>query len=188
MKLLFIICSILSAFFTNLENKTLQSDYVVTVDEGQKGMAHYPGSITMHGRQFLLSMSGTTSAFDGKTMYSYSEETEELTLTEPTEEELIEAIPLLFAKAVADVCTVTEKTNKDGTQTTITLVPEDSKDVGVDRFILKVRNSDLMPQQIEVREGQRTTILKLNNPKFVSKTPEFTIEPEETTFVNDLRF
>ena len=188
MKLLLIILSILSSFFANLEKKTLQSDFVVTVDEGPQGMAHYPGSITMKGKLFALTASGIHAAYDGQTMYSYSEETEELTLTNPTEEELAESNPLLFAKAVADVCTATEKASKDGSQTTITLVPEDPEVVGVDRFILKVRNGDMMPLQLEVREGKKVTTLKLSNPKYVSDRPTFTIEPDETTFVNDLRF
>ena len=187
MKLLVIILSILSAFFANLEKKTLQSDFVVAVDEGQQGMAHYPGSVTMKGKLFTLTAAGIHAAYDGQTMYSYSEETEELTLTYPTEEELAETNPLLFAQAVADICTATEKTGKDSTQTIITLVPKDPTQ-GVDRFVLKIRRADLMPLQIEMREGTKTTTLRLTNPVFETKIPSFVIEPEETTFVNDLRF
>ena len=44
-----------------------------------------------------------------------------------------------------------------------------------------------MPFQLEVKEGQKNTLLRLKNPKWVTIQPVFTIEPEETTFVNDLR-
>lgn len=188
MKLLLIILSILSSFFANLEKKTLQSDFVVTVEEGHRGMSQYPGSITMKGKLFRFTTSGINAAYDGKTMYTYSDETEELTLTNPTEEELAETNPLVFAKAVADVCTVTETADKNGVQTTLTLIPNDPEYVGVTKFVLKIRNADLMPLQLEVRERQKTTTLKLTNPTFLQKTPKFTIEPDETTFVNDLRF
>lgn len=187
MKVLLIILTILSSFFANLEKKTLRSDFVVTVDEGSRDKTPYPGSITMRGNLFEFTAYGIHAAYDGKTMYSYSDETEELTLTYPTEEELAETNPLLFAQAVADICTATEKTGKDSTQTIITLVPKDPTQ-GVDRFVLKIRRADLMPLQIEMREGTKTTTLRLTNPVFETKIPSFVIEPEETTFVNDLRF
>lgn len=186
MKLLMILLSILSSFFANLEQKTLQSDFSVSLQDGQQVTENYAGSITMHGQYFTFLMGDNKAAFDGKTMYVYSPETEELTLTEPTEEELIESNPLLYAKAVADVCEVSEQPSKDGTQTIVTLVPADQSQ-GVNRFILKIRNSDLMPLQLEVKEGMKTTLLRMINPAFTQTVPEFTIEPEETTFVNDLR-
>ena len=188
MKLLAIILSILSAFFSNLETKTLQSDFSLRIQEDQQVPANYTGSITMRGQCFTFEMADNRAAYDGKTMYVYSEETEELTLTEPTKEELTESNPLLFAQAVVEACTVKEETDKDGVHTLITLVPEDEANIGVNRLVLKIRTSDLMPIQLDVREKSKVTTLKMTNPKFVTKTPSFTIEPEETTFVNDLRF
>ena len=187
MRMLLIILSVLSSFLTNLESKILQSDFVATVEESADAPMTYLGSLTMQGRRFTLSMYGVEAAYDGETMYMYSAETDELTLTQPTEEELIQSNPLLFAKAVADVCTVTERTSSDGKQTTVTLVPEDQS-AGILRFVLKVRNSDLMPLRIEVKETDKTSVLQLTNPSFVNTAPSFVLKPDETTFVNDLRF
>lgn len=187
MRMLLIILSVLSSFLTNLESKILQSDFMATVEESADAPMTYPGSLTMQGRRFTLSMYGVEAAYDGETMYMYSAETDELTLTQPTEEELIQSNPLLFAKAVADVCTVTERTSSDGKQTTVTLVPEDQS-AGILRFVLKVRNSDLMPLRIEVKETDKTSVLQLTNPSFVNTAPSFVLKPDETTFVNDLRF
>lgn len=187
MRMLLIILSVLSSFLTNLESKILQSDFMATVEESAYAPMTYPGSLTMQGRRFTLSMYGVEAAYDGETMYMYSAETDELTLTQPTEEELIQSNPLLFAKAVADVCTVTERTSSDGKQTTVTLVPEDQS-AGILRFVLKVRNSDLMPLRIEVKETDKTSVLQLTNPSFVNTAPSFVLKPDETTFVNDLRF
>lgn len=186
MTLLLILVAILSSFLTNLENKILQSDFVATVQEDANApKSDYPGSITMKGKCFILSMEGIDAAYDGKTMYMFSDDTDELTLTEPTDEELMESNPLLFAKAMADQCAVTEKTENG--ETVITLVPKD-KSPGIDRFVLRVRTADLMPLQMEVKEGKAVSTLKLTNPKFITKQPKWTIEPTETTFVNDLRF
>lgn len=187
MKLLLIILSILSSFFANLEKRTLQSDFAVTVEEGKGNVTQVTGSITMQGKAFAFEMTDTKAAYDGKTMYIYSPETDELTLTEPDEEELVESNPLLFAKAVSEACEVTERTSEDGTKTIVTLVPEDPEYVGVAKCVLTIRTADLMPLQLEVKEGQKNTLLRLKDPKWVSIKPVFTIEPEETTFVNDLR-
>ena len=187
MTTLFVILSVLTSFLTNLETKTLQSDFVVTVSEEVNAPMNFPGSLTMHGQLFRLEMSNIQAAYDGKTMYMYSEETEELTLTNPSDQELIESNPLLFAKAISDQCTASERTTADGQQTIITLVPNDQS-MGVNRFVLKVRNADLMPLQLEIKEGQANSTLRLTNPTFITTAPSFVIEPEETTFVNDLRF
>ena len=185
MKILTIILTVLSAFFTNLENRTLQSDFVATVTEQADAPENFPGTITMRGSQFILSVGEVDAAFDGKTMYMYSAETDELTLTNPTEEELLDSNPFLMAKAIAEVCTIVERGNEQ--QTVITLTPND-RSLEINRFVLKVRTMDLMPLQLEMREGTKVSTLKLINPMYVNAIPPFTIQPDETTFVNDMRF
>lgn len=187
MKLLLIIISILTSFLANLEQKTLQSDFTVTVSEEVNAPMNYPGSLTMQGDKFLVTMFGLEAAYDGKTMYMYSGETDELTLTNPTEQELVEANPFLYAKALVDACNIVEKPSTDGKQTIVTLTPK-NKEAGIDRFVLKVRTADMMPLSVELKEGKKMTTLKLTNPRFVTLHPEFIIKPDKDTYVNDLRF
>lgn len=187
MKTLLIILSVLSSFLTNLETKTLQSDFTITVSEEVNAPMNYPGKITMHGRNFFLTMFGIEAAYDGKTLYMYSGDVDELTLSNPTEQELLEANPFLYAKALVNVCNITERTLNNGEQTLITLTPKDQS-IGINRFTLRVRNSDLMPMQVELKEGKKSTILKLNNAKFVSDPKNYVIKPEASTYINDMRF
>jgi hypothetical protein len=119
-------------------------------------------------------------------MYMYSGDTDELTLTNPTEQELLEANPFRYAKALVDVCNITEKTSQDGKQTIITLTPKDQS-IGINRFTLHVRNADLMPLKAEIKEGKKISSLKLNEPKFVSGAQQFELVPEKSTFINDMR-
>ena len=187
MRNLLIILSVLSSFLANLETKTLQSDFTITVSEEVNAPMNYPGAIIMSGDKFRLEMFNLEAAYDGETMYMYSPETDELTLTNPSEEELVETNPLLYAKALVPGCNVTERATSDGQQTIVTLTPKDQS-IGINRFVMKVRNSDLMPLSIEIKEGKKTSTLKFKEPKFVKSKPEYTIEPDETTFINDLRF
>ena len=189
MKLLLTILTILSSFMANLEQKTLQSAFTVTIAEEVNAPMNYPGEIIMQGNKFRLEMMDMEAAYDGKTMYMYSGQTDELTLSNPTEQELLEANPFLYAKALVPVCNVTERTTQDGLQTIVTLTPKDQS-IGINRFVLKVRNSDLMPLSVEIKEGKKTSTLKLKEPKFVPTNTEhiFVLKPSKNTYVNDMRF
>lgn len=183
---LLIILTILSSFLSNLETKTLHSDFTVTVAEEVNAPMNYPGSITMSGNCFRLTMFGLDAAYDGKTMYMYSGDTDELTLSNPSEQELTETNPLLYAKALVPVCNVTERTTSDGAQTIVTLTPKDQS-IGINRFVLRVRNNDLMPLSVEVKEGKKTSTLKMKDPKFINTKGEYVIKAESGTYINDMR-
>lgn len=186
MRLILTILSILSSFLTNLETKTLQSDFTITVAEEVNAPMNYPGTIVMSGRKFHLNMFNVDAAYDGKALYMYSPDTDELTLSNPTEQELTETNPLLYAKALVNVCNITERATQDGKQTIITLTPKDQS-IGISRFTLRVRNADLMPMQVEIKEGKKTSTLKMKEPKFVETKERFVIKPEKTTYINDMR-
>ena len=186
MKLFLTILTVLSSFLANLETKTLQSDFTVTVAEEVNAPMNYPGSITMSGNCFRLTMFGIDAAYDGKTMYMYSGDTDELTLSNPTEQELVETNPFLYAKALVGVCHTTERTTSDGKQTIVTLTPKDQK-IGINRFVLRVRNSDLMPLSVEIKEGKKTSTLKMKEPKFINTKGIYVIKAEAGTYINDMR-
>ena len=185
MKTILLIVSVLTSFLTNLETKTLHSDFTITVSEEVNAPMNYPGELTMCGRQFRLKMFNINAAYDGQTMYMYSPETDELTLTNPTEQELLETNPFLYAQALVPVCNVTERTS--GEQTIITLTPKDQS-IGINRFVLKIRTADLLPLSVEIKEGKKTSTLRMTAPKFTDLQPTYTIVPNKDTYVNDLRF
>lgn len=187
MSILLTILTILTSFLSNLETKTLQSNFTVTVAEEVNAPMNYPGSITMQGQRFNLTMFDVEAAYDGNTLYLYNAELDELTLSNPTEQELLEANPFLYAKALVDVCNVTERAINNGDQTLVTLTPKDQT-IGIKRFTLKIKNTNLMPLQVEIKEGKQTTTLKLTNPTFVTTKQTYIIQPEASTYVNDMRF
>jgi len=184
MKTILLIVSVLTSFLTNLETKTLHSDFTVTVSEEVNAPMNYPGELTMCGRQFRLKMFNINAAYDGQTMYMYSPETDELTLTNPTEQELLETNPFLYAQALVPVCNVTERTSGD--QTIITLTPKDQS-IGINRFVLKIRTADLLPLSAEIKEGKKTSVLKMKDPSFITGKQEYILTPDKNTFVNDMR-
>jgi len=184
---LLIILTVLSSFLANLAQKTLQTDFVVSVSEDATQPMNYPGTITIHAQRFVLTMYGLEAAYDGKTLYMYSANTDELTISNPSEQELVSANPFLYAETATENSSITEHPSDDGLETIITLTPNDLS-AGINRFTLRVRNADLMPLHLEIKEGKKLSSLTLLNPAFIVTEPTYTIEPEGSTFVNDLRF
>ena len=183
-----ILLTVLQSLFALLGQKTMTTDFTITVQQQASQPISYTGTMTMHGEQFTLEAFGTQAAYDGQTLYMYNIDANELTLSSPARSELYEANPLLFAKAMADACTVTESTAKD--VTTITLVPKDAG-AGIDKITMKVKplttgKQDYAPTTITLKEGQQTTTVLFRNLKYNNELHEYILKPEGA-FINDIR-
>ena len=189
MKLLIITLTILQSLFSTLEQKTLQSDFTITIADSPSPMPNsqplaYAGTLTMRDQRFALEFIGIEAAYDGETLYMYNEDAEELTLSTPTQEELIQTNPFLYAKALLPLCEYAEKAVGDKTQ--ITLTPRDQS-LGINKFVLRLVTTTLLPLSAEIHESDgKVTTLRLNHPEYKNECPSFTIEKPEA-FINDLR-
>ena len=79
MKLLIITLTILQSLFSTLEQKTLQSDFSITITQEQTQPMTYAGTLAMRDQKFALEFFGIEAAYDGQTLYMYNEDAEELT-------------------------------------------------------------------------------------------------------------
>ena len=176
----------LTAVLAALEEKAWQSDFTLSMTDEQSQPMTYSGTLTMQGNRFALSMWSIEAAYDGQTMYMYSEDTEELTLSSPSDEELLQTNPFLYAKALVPVCRVEEKTLQGKDAVVITLTPDDTS-AGIARFTLRVNSTTLLPASVEIRETTgKTTSLRLTNPRYITTPQSFRIEKPDA-FLNDLR-
>lgn len=182
-----VIVGILTSFLSSISSSTLKSDCVLSISSEQSQPFSYPGSVVLEGDKFLLSLLDIEAAYDGTTLSVYSDDTEELTLSHPTEEELLQTNPLRFAKALAEVSRVEEKTAANGNQV-VTLYPNDLS-AGIVRVTLILNREGKMPLSIEVKEVDKLSLLTFTNPA-LSSNPNppisFTIEKPDA-FLNDLR-
>lgn len=180
-----LLLSILQSLFALLGQKTMTTDFTITVQQQTNQPLSYTGKMTMHGEQFSLEAFGTQAAFDGTTLYMYNEDANELTLSTPSREELYQANPLLFAQAMAEACDVTEQTKQE--LTTITFTPKEAGS-GIDRITLKVKNvgGQLQPTTITLKEGTQTTTLLFRGLKYSDALHEYVLKPDGA-FINDIR-
>ena len=192
MKLLLIILTVLQSLLATLEQKTLVSDFSMTYTQSpianSQSPITYTGNLAMHGKQFSLSMFNMEAAYDGNTLYMYSDELEELSLSTPTEEELVQTNPFLYAQALLPVCQYAEKVVGDKTQITLTPTsPIANTQSPIAKFVLRVTTATLLPTMVEIHETEGPlTTLRLNNARYTNETPSFVIE-KEGAFINDLR-
>lgn len=174
----------LNRFFERTRQKTLEADFTVTMEEGTSQPMTYNGEIKMRGEEFWVRVMGIEAAWDGKTLYTYNEDSNELTLSKPTAEELTEANPLLFAKELANSCKIETREQEDTYR--ITLTPNDGR-TSVKSFILTLRKTDLMPLKAVMKESiSAQTTLTLKNTRYTDNKASFRVE-RTGAYINDLR-
>ena len=157
--LLIILTATLASFLTGLETKTLQTDFTLTISENVSQPLNITGTITVHGEQFLLSALDYDAAYDGKTFYLWQPDTEELTLSIPTKEELLEINPFLFAKAL------------DAAGKKVNFVIDDKQ----------------LPVRAQMSDGKTNYSLTFRNAQYITTPVRYTITPPDGAFINDIR-
>ena len=187
MKLLFITLTVLQSLLATLEQKTLVSEFSISIAEQPSQPITYTGDLAIRGRLFRLSMFSMDAAYDGYTLYTYSDDVEELTLSTPTDEELVQTNPFLYAQALLPVCRYAEKTVGDKTQIPLTPNSPVNYTAVITKFVLRVTTATLLPSTVEIHEdGGKVTTLRLTNAHYTDEIPSFTIE-KDGAFINDLR-
>ncbi len=176
---------VLNQFFRTLTEKTLKADFRITIAAQADQPIAYNGDILMQGQNFFLTMGDIEIAYDGATLYNYSESINELTLSTPTHDELLQANPLLFAQALAENCTIRQQ--EANGHYIFTLTPQNAAEAGVQQFTLQIRKSDLLPMKAVMKESaQSSTTLQLSNVSYTTETVSFVIEKTDA-YINDLR-
>lgn len=176
---------VLNRFFEKVEKSTLVTDFAVTITDDQSQPMNYNGSIRMRDTRFTLAMFSTEAVYDGKTLYLYSEDSNELTLSTPTQEELLDVNPVLFAQALKLRSSLRFSANAPEGMYSIDFIPN-YQDAGIRKFVLRLNKNTLLPAEIQVRESRQTTILRFKNAKYEAGVPSFVMSKPDA-FLNDMR-
>lgn len=191
-------------FISKIEKQLLTADYSIELLTGTQRQQVVSGKLQMLGNCFRMTILSTEAAFDGKTLYMYQKETNELTLSIPTEEELLDVNPLIFARALLRASTIRFAANAKTTATnvktksnptasaevvTLDVLPV-NKGAGIQRIVIKMRKTDLAPLEIQIREQQEQTIIRFSQPSFSHTNPStsslFQLD-YPSAWLNDLR-
>jgi len=189
-----ILLSVLQSLLAALSQQVLQSDVTLSVTATGSQPMTYSGSLLMQGENFRASMLGITAAYDGQTLYIYQPESDELTLSTPSQEDLRQTNPLVFVKSVVPLCTAAERTAKNTSETLVTLTPTGSGLDDIRSITIRVRNTDFMPLSVELRETKTTSLLSFKSPVWLTSLPPdapapFVLSSTDfpSAYLNDLR-
>lgn len=168
--MLLLLLSVLSTFLANLETHTLQSDISFSVQEQGQAALTSPGKVTMQGTYFIGSARGYEVAYDGSTFYFYDPDANELTLSHPSEEELMTTNPILYARYLSHNGTVRETTNKDGSVTCHLTPAQPAQPAQPELTRITIKIKDNKPLSVELKAPKRTISIRFKNPQYISSS------------------
>ena len=171
----------------NISKSVISADF--TLEETGKNEYSTSGKFILKNEKFMVEMPEMKIWFDGKTMWSYASQINEVSITEPDKTELATINPLLLIKAVNETSTKTQ-TNK-GKNTTIVFTPKTGK-ADFEKIELSVETSTNNPTKIEIfGKDKSRMIFEMTNYKseknISDNTFVFNKKEYKGVFVNDLR-
>lgn len=128
-----------------------------------------PGALTMKGKAFAMVLPGMKMWFDGKTQWTLLESNNEVSITAPTDEELLESNPFVLLSNYSKLYDVRLEQSTDSRYHRIRLSPKTESPVSY--AILTVDVTSKLPGAAEInfKNGQRlratvTAIRPISNP------------------------
>ncbi len=143
------------------------------------------GEITLKGNKFRIILGGNETKFDGKTQWMFVSEYNEVSITEPTTDELKEISPLAMIEHYVEKDRISE--GEDGE---INFYPTEPKSSEYFRIELRLNKADLPTRLvIHQKNGDKITLVwdSLNKAKVDDAYFYFDIAKYPNVEVNDLR-
>ena len=143
------------------------------------------GEITLKGNKFHITLAGNETKFDGKTQWMFVSEFNEVSITEPTAEELKEISPLAMIEYYVSKDRISE-----GDDGEINFYPTEPKESEYFRIELRINKSNL-PSKLVIyqKNGDKITLVwdSLNKTKVDDSYFYFDTTKYPNVEVNDLR-
>lgn len=137
---------------TNLKNqKSLKIGYTISADSHQQN-----GILTISGERFSISSPQIASWYDGKTQWTYSTQTNEVNITEPTDEELQQVNPFAIIKSFREHYKASMQQSSDKVKTIDLKASNPRSDIA--DVSLTFRNGSLYPSVIKLTLSNRQVI------------------------------
>lgn len=155
--------------------KTLKADYLITADGHRQN-----GSITIAGDRFIISSPQISSWYDGKTQWTYSTQTGEVNITEPTPEELQQVNPFAIVSSFKKLYKAT-LLKSPASEKKIQLTAINAKN-DITKITLTLNASTLYPSAIELTMSNRRVVkVQVNNVSAGLPLPlsEFQFNPKK---------
>ncbi len=187
--------AILNAVSNTYKNSTgTQIDLKIGFIDNKTALtASSNGTLKTTGKKFLLVTDFAEMVFDGKTLYVYDKQSNELTISTPTQDEVSDLDPTAIISMFKEGYKISapEVSKTDSNLTTIHLYPEDRK-ADFSMITITINTATSTPVEINTsgKNGvdNSVTLKKIEtNKKFSDNTFEFNADKHKGIIVTDLR-
>ena len=169
-KICFLILTVLLSTVTMAQDAKSVLDKAaanITVKEGVKanftmtgGIGNASGTILIKGKKFHATTSKATVWFDGKTMWTYMKDNEEVNVSNPTEAQLQTINPYNFINLYKNGYSST--LNKTGNAYVVHLTST-AKDRKIKELFITIDKQSYHPTQVKLLQGKIWTIFEIKN-------------------------
>lgn len=143
---------IISDLLSSVKTNAIKTDFRLTISDknNPKGQTA-SGTFTLKASKFVLDMAEMKAWFDGKTQWAYIPQNNEVSITEPTENELSETNPMAILSGYNAKSIIRFSKIKSAQNYCIEMIP-------------KVKSSDISKIEVQVNKStQNLFLIKLTN-------------------------
>ena len=127
------------------------------------GMGNVSGTISVKGKKFQATTAMATVWFDGKTMWTYMKNNEEVNITTPNDEQLQRINPYNFINLYKKGYDITM--SKSSTAYTVHLTAQAQNSNKIQELFITVDKKSYHPTQVKMLQGKKWTTFDISNLK-----------------------
>lgn len=183
---------IINSFTNSFQTQAIRSEFTLKISE-KNGVnsQQISGTIVLSANRFYLESGELKVWFDGKTQWAYMRENNEVSITEPTAEELAATNPVAIVSAFKSVSKIQFSKLKSQTNHIIELIPTNKKaDFSKVEIQLNKTSGNLQAIKIDYTNGLKNELTFNNYQKNVTANPGMFVFDKtkyKGAVMNDLR-
>ena len=186
---------VVHAFIQRIEQQAVQGTFTLDIDmtaTGQPMPQAQAGTFTLQGNCAAIDLEGMSVRFDGTTLWTYTEAANEVSVSEPYEDELDMISPLVLLQKYYILSNITYAAEQQPGTLAIEMRPKGSGQTDFNLIVLHLDATSHTPRYMRVEAADGTTIvLRLADTAWVADVPESTFTFDSAAhpgvYVNDLR-
>jgi outer membrane lipoprotein-sorting protein len=183
---------VINKLLASIRTTAVKTNFQLSVTE-KNGVTSQPisGTFVMKANKFTIEMDETKAWFDGKTQWTYLKSDNEVTITEPTAEELAQINPMAILASFKAKSWIRFGKTKSANSELIELTPKSKKDEFL-KVEVQLHKTTKTPEFIRLTDKKKTvTLLKLTTYKNIVNVTDDTFTFKKINYkniqINDLR-
>jgi outer membrane lipoprotein-sorting protein len=184
--------TVINNYLASVKTSAIRTNFKLIVTEKNKVNSQTnSGMFTLKGNKFVLEMDETKAWFDGKTQWAYVAESNEVSITEPTVDEIASINPLAILAGYKAKSNVRFSKTKSAQNHIIELMPK-NKNNDFSKITVQINkaNNQLVSIIMIDKKANITTLLLQNYQKVTKLNDDFFVfnkNAYKNVTINDLR-